>query len=113
MKEILLFVAGIILGGGITAFIFLKLFPAVGCLREDRSDPTAPPYLFLELRPDGYEKIHKKQAPVQKKEVSIREKAAMVKPVEDEPETEDSRVIDPVETADETGKTEPSDSSEE
>lgn len=61
MKEILLFVAGIILGGGITAFIFLKLFPAVGCLREDRSDPTAPPYLFLELRPDGYEKIHKKQ----------------------------------------------------
>ena len=59
------------------------------------------------------EKIRKKQAPVQKKEVSIREKAAMVKPVEDEPETEDSRVIDPVETADETGKTEPSDSSEE
>ena len=30
------------------------------------------------------EKIHKKQAPVQKKEVSIREKAAMVKPVDDE-----------------------------
>ena len=59
------------------------------------------------------EKIRKKQAPVQKKEISIREKAAMVKPVEDEPETEESRGIDPVETADETGKTEPSDSSEE
>ena len=50
---------------------------------------------------------------MQKKEISIREKAAMVKPVEDEPETEESRGIDPVETADETGKAEPSDSSEE
>lgn len=61
MKEILMFITGIILGGGITAFIFLKLFPAVGCLREDRSDPLAPPYLFLELKPDGYEKIYKKR----------------------------------------------------
>ena len=61
MKEILIFIAGMMLGGGIAAFIFLKLFPAVGCLREDRSDHTAPPYLFLELRPDGYEKIHNKQ----------------------------------------------------
>lgn len=31
----------------------------VGSLREDRSDPTEAPYLFLELEPDGFDKIHK------------------------------------------------------
>lgn len=29
-----------------------------GTLREDRSDPTEAPYLFLELEPGGLEKIH-------------------------------------------------------
>lgn len=61
MKEILMFITGIILGGGIASFIFLKLFPTVGNLREDRSDPLTPPYLFLELRSDGYEKIRRKK----------------------------------------------------
>lgn len=31
----------------------------VGTLREDQSDPTEAPYLFLELEPGGMEKIHK------------------------------------------------------
>lgn len=61
MKEILLFVAGIVLGGGIAALIFLKMFPVIGSLREDRSDTLAPPYLFLELNPDGYEQIRRKK----------------------------------------------------
>lgn len=30
----------------------------VGTLREDHSDPTEAPYLFLELEPGGLEKIH-------------------------------------------------------
>lgn len=29
-----------------------------GVLREDRSDPTEAPYLFLELEPGGLDKIH-------------------------------------------------------
>ena len=31
----------------------------IGTLREDHSDPTEAPYLFLELEPGGLEKIHR------------------------------------------------------
>lgn len=31
----------------------------IGSLRMDQSDPSEPPYLFLELDPDGMQKIHK------------------------------------------------------
>lgn len=37
---------------------------AAGVLREDRSDPTEAPYLFLELEPDGMTKIHKSKTVV-------------------------------------------------
>lgn len=33
----------------------------IGTLREDKSDPDEPPYLFMELDRDGFEKIHKHQ----------------------------------------------------
>lgn len=61
MKEILCFMAGFIGGGGIVLFIFLKTCPAIGSLREDQSDPLAPPYLFLELKPGGYKQIRRRK----------------------------------------------------
>lgn len=61
MKEILCFIAGFIGGGGIVLFIFLRACPAIGNLREDRSDPLASPYLFLELKPGGYKQIRRKR----------------------------------------------------
>ena len=43
----LLFILGIVIGGLVTAFIFIQV--SVGTLRIDRSDPNDVPYLFLEL----------------------------------------------------------------
>lgn len=47
MVSVLLFIIGVIVGGVVTAIIFLKV--SVGWLRIDRSDPNDNPYLFLEL----------------------------------------------------------------
>lgn len=43
----LLFILGIVIGGLVTAVIFVQV--SVGTLRIDRSDPNDVPYLFLEL----------------------------------------------------------------
>ena len=47
---------GFVCGYGISVHLRAKTF--AGTLREDRSDPTEAPYLFLELEPGGMEKIH-------------------------------------------------------
>lgn len=52
--------AGFTLGYGFSVLVRSKSF--VGTLREDHSDPTEAPYLFLELEPDGLDKIHKNKA---------------------------------------------------
>ncbi len=49
-------VAGIV-GYEITARIRRR--NCIGALRMDRSDPDEAPYLFLELDPDGMQKIHR------------------------------------------------------
>lgn len=53
---ICLLLVGFILGYGICSIRGRKT--PVGTLREDRSDPAEKPYLFLELRPDAFNKIH-------------------------------------------------------
>lgn len=50
-------IAGMAIGYGICAFTRRKI--PVGTLREDNSDPTESPYLFLELEPGGLEEIHR------------------------------------------------------
>ena len=47
---------GFVCGYGISVHLRAKTF--AGTLREDHSDPTEAPYLFLELEPGGMEKIH-------------------------------------------------------
>jgi hypothetical protein len=47
---------GFVFGYGIS--IILRAKTIAGTLREDHSDPTEAPYLFLELEPGGLEKIH-------------------------------------------------------
>ena len=49
-----------IFGGLIGFFIGRKKRKTnyAGTLREDHSDPTEAPYLFLELEPGGLDKIH-------------------------------------------------------
>lgn len=37
---------------------------SIGTLRLDQSDPAEPPYLFLELDPDGVQKIHRNKSVV-------------------------------------------------
>lgn len=51
---------GTIVGVVLTTIVTLILqhHRTVGNLREDRSDPDSP-YLFLELTPGGYDKLHK------------------------------------------------------
>ena len=53
-------VCGVI--GVLFGFIFAVLLQKrkkIGALRMDRSDPNEAPYLFLELDPDGMEKINR------------------------------------------------------
>lgn len=48
--------------GTLFGFIFAVLLQKrkkIGALRMDRSDPNEAPYLFLELDPDGMEKINR------------------------------------------------------
>jgi len=45
--------------GGYGLSVFLRSKTFAGTLREDHSDPTEAPYLFLELEHGGMEKIHK------------------------------------------------------
>lgn len=54
-------VIGILVGfaGGYGLSVFLRSKTFAGTLREDHSDPTEAPYLFLELEHGGMEKIHK------------------------------------------------------
>lgn len=66
MKEAIILIVGIVIGVIVTSFIFHKRYPSVGNLRQDCSDPTVPPYLFLELTPGGYSKI------MQKKQISLK-----------------------------------------
>lgn len=49
-------VAGFALGYWFSVLLRSKSF--VGTLREDHSDPTEAPYLFLELEPGGLNRIH-------------------------------------------------------
>lgn len=51
--------AGFAVGYGLSVYLRAKTY--AGTLREDHSDPTEAPYLFLELEPGGFEKIHKYQ----------------------------------------------------
>lgn len=44
-------ILGYVIGAGV------KQRSCVGALRMDHSDPNDPPYLFLELDPDGMQKI--------------------------------------------------------
>ncbi len=48
MQAVIAFVAGILAGVLIAAFLFRRK-PVVGALRVDTSDPQDGPYLFLEL----------------------------------------------------------------
>lgn len=66
MKEMIILTVGIIIGAIVASFIFRKRCPTIGNLRQDCSDPTIPPYLFLELSPGGYSKI------MQKKRISLK-----------------------------------------
>lgn len=45
--EVILILAGIVIGIGIAMIIFRAYF--IGTLRIDKSDPTEEPYMFLEL----------------------------------------------------------------
>ena len=47
MLEVLLFLLGFMVG--IVSFLVYLIVRSVGTLRVDQSDPTEPPYLFLEL----------------------------------------------------------------
>ena len=49
--------AGVVLGYIVSLYLRSESF--VGTLREDHSDPTEAPYLFLELEPGGLDKIHR------------------------------------------------------
>lgn len=53
-------IAGLLAGFGAGYFLSVQLRARTfaGTLREDHSDPTEAPYLFLELEPGGMEKIH-------------------------------------------------------
>ncbi len=50
-------IGGFALGYGFSLYLRSKSF--AGTLREDHSDPTEAPYLFLELEPGGLEKIQR------------------------------------------------------
>lgn len=54
-------IVGIIVGFGISWFMAWRHDKklCVGTLRVDRSDPDEAPYLFLELKQDEMDKIHK------------------------------------------------------
>lgn len=55
------FLIGVLIGaaGGYGVSVVLRAKTFAGTLREDHSDPTEAPYLFLELEPGGMETIHK------------------------------------------------------
>lgn len=47
MEFVLMFIAGVLVGAGIMMMTYRAYY--VGTLRIDRSDPSEPPYMFLEL----------------------------------------------------------------
>lgn len=47
MEFVLIFIAGFLIGTGVVLIAYRTYF--VGALRIDRSDPSEPPYIFLEL----------------------------------------------------------------
>lgn len=47
MEFVLIFIAGFLIGMGVVLIAYRTYF--VGALRIDRSDPSEPPYIFLEL----------------------------------------------------------------
>lgn len=51
-------VLGIFIGLAVHDIILCRRIN-IGTLRMDRSDPDEPPYLFLELSPDGIQKLSK------------------------------------------------------
>ena len=59
-------ITGTLVGFGLGYSILTLTYKkkCVGTLREDHSDPTEAPYLFLELEPNGLEKIHKNKSVV-------------------------------------------------
>lgn len=59
MELIIVLIAGILIGVGVSRFIFQE--KTIGSLRVDNSDPDSGPYLFLELNQDGAEAIYKKR----------------------------------------------------
>lgn len=61
MELVIVFILGIVLGG-ILGFIIRNSVsdrPA-GTIRMDHSDPSSPPYLFLELEPGAMEELQKR-----------------------------------------------------
>lgn len=59
MEAIIYLLAGLLIGIGVSRFIFRE--KPIGSLRVDDSDPDSGPYLFLELNRDGTEEIYKKK----------------------------------------------------
>lgn len=47
MEFVLIFIAGFFVGMGVVLIVYRTY--SVGTLRIDRSDPSEPPYMFLEL----------------------------------------------------------------
>lgn len=68
MSEVLCMIGGLLAGGLIGFWATWAYYGRryVGTLREDRSDPTEAPFLFLELETDGVSKIHKNKSVVLK-----------------------------------------------
>ena len=59
MEIIICFCVGIIVG--IILHIVFSQIKSVGTIRVDHSDPDSGPYLFLEIKHGGMEKIKKKK----------------------------------------------------
>ena len=62
--EVLCLIGGLLAGGAIGFGVAWTYYSrkCVGTLREDHSDPTEAPFLFLELETDGAAKIHKSKS---------------------------------------------------
>lgn len=59
MGAIIYLLAGLLIGIGVSRFIFRE--KPIGSLRVDESDPDSGPYLFLELNLNGTEEIYRKK----------------------------------------------------
>lgn len=61
MLIVVVIVVVLALAAGIAIGLAVRYEHPVGDLRVDRSDPSSPPYLFLELDTDVYSIMHRKQ----------------------------------------------------